>query len=717
MSIIQSFINQLRPREATIQVWPIFEYFRDHHGKKFIEAEERALHKFFPHNHILVPLDWPERERADNRFWDFFFFDYRDRSFRKKTILEFYCENADLSESERDYYKNLIKNQVYSAFRVIKIDTGKSFNARDLLTNKTYLIKEYTATFEMNMWDLIIWRITTDKKWDYRLAPWMCNVYSWEAAISIWNVIERNNDKWEYDKFSSLIFEKIFYKKSEKDELNIFNQQDGNDDKEFLQREFEKTLKKYKSILTIDEIIDWIYNESEWYDVWAILTTILKSFRKHPSEKQIDDFMQLCNKFLNKLPRKALWWKSPNEASDDINKWQIEKTLIQDLSNALQSSIDLNRMPSEKVANKFIEDFQKNWLDTSQEVLGGETPREAILKERKSLWNKDKRISIRFMANRVWPWWINENDKTISIENINVSDNYLLHDLKVLLKFIDQKDWIKLNPKSNDIRLDILEKIISKCKKTWLFYYKYWRKWKSDFSIWNYSNFLWLLWILAKLIIKKWQELTINKDNYAKFLKLSWWEQLYQLFTVWYFSNKWDFLFNRPLNSLEKDILEGYYIKRESALANLDLIWDKKESMKDFFYRFYWSKRNILKNDNHMKLFLKWMLTTFVVNNFNIFWLLDWYVNKYAFENWDFYTAIPEYIQTTTTGRQLLPHIVDELFLKKMDQWSQRWEFSPVQIWEYDPNRNKKSLVVNKTGRNDPCPCWSWKKYKKCCLK
>jgi len=42
-------------------------------------------------------------------------------------------------------------------------------------------------------------------------------------------------------------------------------------------------------------------------------------------------------------------------------------------------------MPSEKVANKFIEDFQKNWLDTSQEVLGGETPREAILKERKSL--------------------------------------------------------------------------------------------------------------------------------------------------------------------------------------------------------------------------------------------------------------------------------------------------------------------------------------------
>lgn len=47
-------------------------------------------------------------------------------------------------------------------------------------------------------------------------------------------------------------------------------------------------------------------------------------------------------------------------------------------------------------------------------------------------------------------------------------------------------------------------------------------------------------------------------------------------------------------------------------------------------------------------------------------------------------------------------------------------EENPIPLVEFLPNKNlRRSSILKgrKIGRNDPCPCGSGKKYKKCCLK
>ncbi|WP_430733003.1 SEC-C metal-binding domain-containing protein [Clostridium tertium] len=54
--------------------------------------------------------------------------------------------------------------------------------------------------------------------------------------------------------------------------------------------------------------------------------------------------------------------------------------------------------------------------------------------------------------------------------------------------------------------------------------------------------------------------------------------------------------------------------------------------------------------------------------------------------------------------------------LKKLSLGVKRWTLKGFTQGEID---NKKKTIVNeeKIGRNDPCPCGSNKKYKKCCGK
>ena len=47
-----------------------------------------------------------------------------------------------------------------------------------------------------------------------------------------------------------------------------------------------------------------------------------------------------------------------------------------------------------------------------------------------------------------------------------------------------------------------------------------------------------------------------------------------------------------------------------------------------------------------------------------------------------------------------------------------RWAFAAIE--NHYPNRYTDqvcNLIGDEDGRNDPCPCGSGKKYKKCCLK
>lgn len=107
--------------------------------------------------------------------------------------------------------------------------------------------------------------------------------------------------------------------------------------------------------------------------------------------------------------------------------------------------------------------------------------------------------------------------------------------------------------------------------------------------------------------------------------------------------------------------------------------------------------------------------------------------------NWNI-VEIEESIRQLETGEDLYPDVDTPLYLRRTTTW--REEFADAEEYFYDsdslqeddydfevpdyfgPDRelpwklNAQQPITreNKTGRNDPCPCGSGKKYKKCCL-
>ena len=56
-------------------------------------------------------------------------------------------------------------------------------------------------------------------------------------------------------------------------------------------------------------------------------------------------------------------------------------------------------------------------------------------------------------------------------------------------------------------------------------------------------------------------------------------------------------------------------------------------------------------------------------------------------------------------------------WLYGMDEWSNIFDDEKRKKLKKDFNKSKQVIVGEKIGRNDPCPCGSGKKYKKCCGK
>ncbi|WP_312701960.1 SEC-C metal-binding domain-containing protein [Sedimentibacter sp.] len=54
-------------------------------------------------------------------------------------------------------------------------------------------------------------------------------------------------------------------------------------------------------------------------------------------------------------------------------------------------------------------------------------------------------------------------------------------------------------------------------------------------------------------------------------------------------------------------------------------------------------------------------------------------------------------------------------WLYGMDEWNNIFDEEKRKQIKKDFNRSKIVVNENKVGRNDPCPCGSGKKYKKCC--
>ena len=110
-------------------------------------------------------------------------------------------------------------------------------------------------------------------------------------------------------------------------------------------------------------------------------------------------------------------------------------------------------------------------------------------------------------------------------------------------------------------------------------------------------------------------------------------------------------------------------------------------------------------------------------------------LEKHSWDNWRL-IEIEEAIAQIEKGEDLYSDVDTPLCLKRGTTWREEYADAEEYFYDsgnnvelgapdyFDPDRklgwelNYQQPIVkeNKTGRNDPCPCGSGKKYKKCCL-
>ncbi len=686
----------------------LLAYYRDNHKGKFEEVMERALHKFFPPEHPSVPLRGEERDRADSRFWDFFIFEYRDKAFKKKTLIEFILDQDNFpSEEDRDYFKLLKSSQLYSVFRVVEVKKGKSIELRDLISGKKHSVKEFLGTLQFKIGDLIFWRIIKDENGDYRLAPGMANVIGAEAAIGLGNAIERQSGFFEKEQVTALATEESLF--GEKEELTQ-EMESKVDPKE----KMKKFLKTYNSTFTIESLIKSITND-ELGDFR--FPKLLGSFQKEIQEEDAFKLAEIWNDFVNRIPRKSLDGKTPEQMVKERAIGPKEEMLQTDLSMALSDKLPAEGFPSARVTNFMAEKFQKEWLNYPQEGLGGRTPKEVIVEERKTMGNPDLEVNAIFNIERACVR--GKEKKMIPVDKINAKEIDIVHDIKLFIDFV-AKSTVKLTKEGN-LKKSAYEKLIQKCKRKGMYAFICGKRTQWFMMTWRlYLDFLHNLAEISGILDRDKNALTVNEENYGKFKKMPSGEQLKLLFFAWFFGDDWSLLLGGR-NKKEKWV-EDFMFHRETTLANLDLTEGKKEKFEDFFWRFYGSKREFLEQKENIKHKEGNQLTLIhlTIQQFHLFGLLDCFTKKEGF----YLTSMEDLlaldsVQVTKIGQQLLPHITEEMFFRGLDQRSLRGEFAPDSSTDFSSSfRGRAStgtVRVEKVSRNAPCSCGSGKKYKKCC--
>ena len=91
---------------------------------------------------------------------------------------------------------------------------------------------------------------------------------------------------------------------------------------------------------------------------------------------------------------------------------------------------------------------------------------------------------------------------------------------------------------------------------------------------------------------------------------------------------------------------------------------------------------------------------------------------KQAYEHYKLYILYRDSLVNEESKKKDIPDIY-EMHEEVISNWSSYREEEKVEDAEEDDFYEVQKPIVNagpKIGRNDPCPCGSGKKYKKCCL-
>ncbi|MEW5937602.1 MAG: tetratricopeptide repeat protein [Candidatus Thermoplasmatota archaeon] len=307
-----------------------------------------------------------------------FIFDYTLPEGR--TPLRYFLDNAGLSPSEYSIYEGFM-DSVFSVFEVSERYEKGGLKLADLVWDKEYFVGEAEGAPHLSPGDIL----------SCRIAPFGSGFVVITSAPQMWHRAAAYSIK------NSLRSARSIIKKRGGTAFDILDVLWGARSKTETIQDVKKALKKQLRSLGIDiDLRGLARRMNESSDVLEAFPEI-RDF-DFPSNDDYHMTSSLLEMLWNKYPRKEFEGKSPEDIYQTGPK---EEMLILELLNRSMTEVNPEDYPSMKEVEVAMEDLRKKWLKTPQKVLGGKTPMEVILEERRALGNPMEEFGVHVVCRRV----------------------------------------------------------------------------------------------------------------------------------------------------------------------------------------------------------------------------------------------------------------------------------------------------------------------------
>ena len=289
------------------------------------------------------------------------------------TPFEYFLDNAEIPPDIRDEFER-VKESEFGVFEVMNVYKGRGLELKDIFSETTVFVSEKMGSREIQPNMVIFCRLIPFNDTYLVITP-AIRPFSGESAYMIKRHMKRFQQLWLEKKITSLDLMRVL--------LGGPPPEKGID-------EIKKSFKRKLVSLGINSDFRGLGGRiNQHADPMKAFPEIFDF--NYPSNEDYLETMSLLKRLWNEHPRKEFDGRSPKEM--DLNG-PMEEMLKIDLIQESTRKIHPKDYPDLEAAQAAADEFSEKWLDEPQEDLGGKTPREVILLERKELGNPRTKVNI-----------------------------------------------------------------------------------------------------------------------------------------------------------------------------------------------------------------------------------------------------------------------------------------------------------------------------------
>ncbi|MBU0569937.1 tetratricopeptide repeat protein [Patescibacteria group bacterium] len=289
----------------------------------------------------------------------------------KKTPLELFYRQADLSDDKKQLYKSWIDNAEFGAWEALEIFLGKGMKVRRFLEKEEFLVSERLGSYSLK-----VGRVFVSRMLPYPGGLMFGGGLMAELPESWIYLFKKHKMPFE---FSQIEFMKLWFRE-DKESSDFIPKKSG-----------YGALKK--------ELIDFVIQNELPFDFKNFDERLKKA--KHPTAFFYSIFACVGgNEKLMKRARDLTFeiWKSVSDDTE-LEQGTLENVLISDFIRQVARIFEKENVSDFAKQSVMSKKLLEKWLNKPQKNLKGKTPKEAILDERVKLG--DNRKTFDFSASAI----------------------------------------------------------------------------------------------------------------------------------------------------------------------------------------------------------------------------------------------------------------------------------------------------------------------------